>query len=80
MRNKIWEHSDQLLARTFEAVLAVVVIWAGESYLKTNIRRCRNTFQDTHKRDTVRNSSLYFLMTKDPEIVPGNILSKDRES
>ena len=46
-------------------------------------RRCRHTFENTHKRERerereryrVRDPSLYFLIPKDPEIVPGNILS-----
>jgi len=31
VENKISEHSDRLPAQNFEAVLAVIVIWAGDT-------------------------------------------------
>ena len=34
----------------------------------------------SQERHAFRDSSMYNLMTKDPEIIPGNILSYDRGS
>ncbi len=44
LREKILVHSDRVLAHKFDAVLAVIVISAGEIIFAKNARICRNTF------------------------------------
>ena len=40
----IWKHLDQVLTQNFDAVLAVIVILAGEALLENVARIHKNTF------------------------------------
>ena len=80
-RKNISEHSDQLLAQNFEAVLAVIAIWAVDTIFAKNQQEVqKHILRHSQERYRIRDSSLYFSMTKDHEIIPGNMLSKDRGS
>ena len=58
-RKKISGHSDRVLAQNFDAVLAGIVIWAGDNIFAFIARGCRNTFQDTHKGDADSGTQVY---------------------
>ena len=73
---KISEHSDQPLAHNFEVVLAV------PRHVGWRYHICKHSlgYVETHSKTLTREiqgQGLKFtlLMTKDPEILPGNILS-----
>ena len=76
IETKRLEHSDGLLAQNCEAVLAVRVILVEMPYLQHFTRRHRtHVLRHSQKRYSIRGSSSYFLMTKDPKFISGNILS-----
>ena len=78
-RQKISEHSDGLLAQTFDAVLAVRVILAGGSYLKM-LSGGTDTHSTTPKGQRLIDKDIYLLLKEGPEIIPGSRLSYRRGS
>jgi len=73
-RKNISEHSDQFQEFNSEAVLAVIAILAGDTIFAKKSPGVQ-THSKTHASEIEgRDSRLYFLMTKDAEIIPGNIL------
>ena len=62
-------HPDRVLARSSDAVLTVIVIRVGEIVFGTF---CQEVSKHIPRHPQERDrASIYFLMTEDPEIIPG---------